>query len=310
MPCTYDVIPGESGPLDRLVDEGSGLSLLVSRIGAEMVGLRRRGRPGWVGFLHRDGETGKPAGGWANHATVMGYFVHRLWQQRSVYRGREIRGGTHGFIRHFVFDAPKVSDDASSITYTVSPDRIPPDAYPLRVGLELTYSLAGGRLTVTFRFLNGEANPAHLGFGLHPGFAVSSLDTFRLHLPAGDYVRYFAPDNFLDGRTEVIPFAGGEMPFDRQKLEGSYLLGLENIAQREFVLEDPPSGRVVRLDFSGVPYMTLWSNAPTFICIEPCWGLPDSCPQLPFEQKVGIQTVPAGGELSASFSITPDFLDP
>ena len=30
----------------------------------------------------------------------MGYFLHRLKDERSLYRGQEIRGGTHSFLRH------------------------------------------------------------------------------------------------------------------------------------------------------------------------------------------------------------------
>lgn len=41
-----------------------------------------------------------PSEGWANHATVMGYYLHRLKNRRSLCHGREIKGGTHGFLRH------------------------------------------------------------------------------------------------------------------------------------------------------------------------------------------------------------------
>jgi len=51
--------------------------------------------------------------------------------------------------------------------------------------------------------------------------------------------------------------------------------------------------------------MTLWSDLGPFLCIEPCWGLPDSNPQKPFEEKIGIQHIPAGGTLDASFTIRP-----
>ena len=51
-------------------------------------------------------ETGPPEKGWGNHATVMGYFLHRLLGERTLYRGVELRGGNHGFLRSFTFDAP------------------------------------------------------------------------------------------------------------------------------------------------------------------------------------------------------------
>jgi galactose mutarotase-like enzyme len=47
------------------------------------------------------------------------------------------------------------------------------------------------------------------------------------------------------------------------------------------------------------PYLTLWSDGNAFVCIEPCWGLPDHQEQRPFENKLGIQIVPPRGTLEA-----------
>src|SRR6185503_18422219 len=85
---------------DVLTDEENGLRLVVSRLGAEMISLARRNSAGdWTGFLYRDNDATKPEEGWANHATVMGYFLHRLKDGRSLYRGHLIEGGTHSFLR-------------------------------------------------------------------------------------------------------------------------------------------------------------------------------------------------------------------
>ena len=153
--------------------------------------------------------------------------------------------------------------------------RVPREAYPLRVALELTYRLEEDGLRVEFSFMNEEPDlDAHVSFGLHPGFAVSSVKNCRVLLPEGTYVRYHAPGNFLDGREEEVPFAGGEMPFDKAKLPDSYLLGLERVPKRFFALEDAALGRRIDFDFAAVPFLTLWADQDTYICIEPCWGLP------------------------------------
>ena len=84
----YKSLEQDGSTLDVLEDFGGGLRIAVNRLGAELTSLARRDSTGtWQGFLIRDGETSKPVSGWANHATVMGYFLHRLWQERSTYRG-------------------------------------------------------------------------------------------------------------------------------------------------------------------------------------------------------------------------------
>lgn len=115
--------------LDVLTDDERGLRIIVSRLGAELVSLARRNAKGhWLGFLHRDNDISQPASGWGNHATVMGYFLHRLKDEKSLYRGQEIRGATHSFLRHKTFSE-------------VAVDR-PPRAHRSPTGFRLTTSRA------------------------------------------------------------------------------------------------------------------------------------------------------------------------
>jgi galactose mutarotase-like enzyme len=149
---------------------------------------------------------------------------------------------------------------------------------------------------------------AHIGFGLHPGFAATSFDSFRFEIPAGVYRRHFSPRNYLSGETEDIHFAGGEMPFERAKLPGSFILEFIDVPNRIFTFSDPTSDHVVELDLTTVPYLTLWSDGGPFLCVEPCWGLTDHHEQRAFEDKEGIQRIPAGQELLASFSFAPQLM--
>jgi galactose mutarotase-like enzyme len=309
MAFLFQTIESPSGTLDRLEDPDQGIRLTIARSGAEPISLARRAVTGeWHGFLWRDGNVEKPVSGWGNHATVMGYFVHRLWKQESIYEGHPLKGGNHGFIRNHPFRSPDVDLTAGTLTYSVDPSEIPAEAYPYRVAMKLVYSIAGGALTMTFRFENLEEHPVALSFGWHPGFAVGSLQTCRLLLPPGTYRREMAPGDFLDGNIEEIRFSGGDMPFEKEHLPGSYLLDLAGVPDRRFVLEAPELGHRVECDYSESPFLTLWSNGDPFLCVEPCWGLPDSNPPVPFEQKKGIQRIAARGTLIASLKVTPSFL--
>lgn len=291
---------------DVLTDEKNGLRLIVSRLGAELVSLARiNGAGEWIGFLYRDNDLSGPSQGWANHATVMGYYLHRIKNERTLYRGQEIRGGTHSFLRGKIWHRVESNRD-DELTYRITPEDFSATEYPLQVSLDLTYRIEAERVSVSFRFKNHEPElTAHVGFGLHPGFAATSFESFRFEMPAGLYRRHFSPDNYLSGETEDIQFAGGQMPFEREKLPGSYILELVDVPDRGFTFSDPPSGRTVALDLAGVPYLTLWSDGGPFLCAEPCWGLTDHHKQRAFEDKEGIQKILAGGELLAGFGFEP-----
>lgn len=300
MPQTHEIRESHGHILDVLTNVDQTMSIAVSRRGAELVSLVRDD----VGFLWRDGDVSKNPSGWNNHATVLGYYVHRLLGEVTAYHGKTIRGGTHSFLRHAIFPAPEVGE--GKLTYRLSSDTFEPEQYPFRVDFTLTYVLRDIALEVIFRFDSHESQHTHVSFGLHPGFGVTSLAGARVHLPPGKYRRHLAPENFLSGEIQEFDFAGGLMPFDKSALPDSYLLDLADVADRTFILEDPATGRRVTLDFAQAPYLTLWSDGNTFICIEPCWGLPDHHDQRPFELKEGIQTISPMGHLERSFRILPE----
>ena len=289
--------------LDLLADPQTSLQIMVSRLGAELVSLAKGEGDDAVGFLYRDGDVSQAASGWNNHATVMGYYLHRIKEERSLYRGHLIRGGTHSFLRHKTFKAPEFCPKAGTLTYRIEPEEIMPEEYLGKVALALIYGLENGALKVTFQFENRDpVQSAHVSFGLHPGFAVDSLESAEVILPSGTYVRHLAPDNFLSGETIEFEHVTGPMPFPKSELPGSFLLELKHVPLPVFELRS--GKRRVALGFEEVPFVTLWSDGGPFVCIEPCWGLPDHHQQRPFELKAGIQEIPAGGKLKRGFSIT------
>ena len=300
----------ENQNLDILTDEENGLRIIVSRLGAELVSLARVNEAGeWTGFFYRDNDLSAPPQGWANHATVMGYYLHRLKDGRSLYRGREIKGGNHGFLRSktWHFAGTSVRGSGASLEYRITPNDFSADEYPLKVSVALTYRIDANKVGALFEFRNEETElDAHVSFGLHPGFAATSFESFHLQMPRGLYRRHFSPRNYLSGQTRDIEFAGGEMPFSKTELPGSIILELLDVPRRQFSYVDPPSGRWVILDLAGVPYLTLWSDGGPFLCIEPCWGLTDHQQQRPFENKEGIQIIVPGDVLRASFGMAPE----
>src|SRR6266550_6317074 len=124
--------------LDVLTDEEDGLRIIISRLGAELISLARINQAGeWIGFLYRDDHLSAPSQGWANHATVMGYYLHRLKDGRSLYRGREIKGGNHGFLRSktWHFAETSLQGSGASLEYRIMPNDFSADEYPLKVSV-------------------------------------------------------------------------------------------------------------------------------------------------------------------------------
>lgn len=289
----------------ELADQANGSRILADHAGAELVSIARKGPDGeWHGYLYRDGDFSVPPDGWKNHATVMGYYIHRLLGERSLYDGEEIRGGNHSFLRAKQFADPEVIlQDRATMRFHLPANRIEKSEYPRKVDFWLEYSLAADHLEVRFIFKNLEPDrPAHLSFGLHPGFAVSSIENARVILPKGAYRRHLAPGNFLSGETVDFVSAGGSMSYKPFELPGSFLIEPLDWEESVVRLHDYGVNREIEVDLTETPFFTIWSDLHPFVCIEPCWGLPDNHEQKPFEQKTGIQVVPPQGTFTRSCS--------
>ena len=242
----------EEQHLDVLTDERNGLRIIVSRLGAELVSLARINEEGvWAGFLYRDNDLSTPSKGWANHATVMGYYLHRLKDGHSLYRGREIKGGNHGFLRSKTWQllGTSIHESGASLEYRITPNDFSAEEYPLKVGVNLTYKIDAGKVCVLFEFRNEEPElTAHVSFGLHPGFAATSFESFHLQMPRGLYRRHFSPGNYLSGQTRDIEFAGGEMPFPNRNFPAPLSWSSWMCPGDNSPTVDPPSGHWVTLD--------------------------------------------------------------
>ena len=288
--------------LHEMVDDESGFRMIVDSLGAELVSVAQRQGDGdhWRGYLYRDGLVAAPAQGWKNHATVMGYFVHRLKNEQTDYEGDIIRGGNHGFLRHKTFSTSEVLiQDRGTLSFRLSSTEIEPTEYPRKVSFGIDFALLGNEVEVVFGFRNEAADrPAHVSFGLHPGFAVTSVEQARVILPRGSYRRHLAPGNFLSGEVRDFESDGRHFPFKAFELPDTFLIEPLETEENVVRLRDLVDGHEVEIDLSDAPYFALWSDLNPYVCVEPCWGLPDHQAQEPFTQKLGIQVIPAGGTLT------------
>jgi galactose mutarotase-like enzyme len=306
MGFEHRVFEQDGHRVHEIADSESGYRIQVNNLGAELVSIARHATDGGSdGYLYRDGELKPAPQGWQGHATVMGYFLHRIKGEKTLYEGDEIRGGNHGFLRHKTFADPKIElADRATLSYSLPADQILSVEYPRKVSFRIDYTLHRDTVEVTFIFHNEERErQSHVSFGLHPGFAISSFERARVILPRGTYRRYLAPNNFLSGETVEFESDGATMPIKPFELPGLFLL--ETIEADSYVVNmlDYGRNRQVEVDLSDAPYFTIWSDLNPFICIEPCWGLPDHEDQRAFEKKLGIQAIPPQETFTRRFSM-------
>lgn len=85
----------------------------------------------------------------------------------------------HGFARDRPWQLAG-SADGQGVSLSLEQDATTLAAYPFRFRLQLDYRLAPGQLEITVQVENRGTEPMPFSFGLHPYWAVSSLDGVRL----------------------------------------------------------------------------------------------------------------------------------
>ena len=102
----YEVRLGEDSQVDCLLDKESGSSLMLKRLGGELIGYRitDSAKGTEIPLLYRDSLADEPELGWKGHATVLFPIVGGLKNKASMLGTTTIRSpGNHGIARHSNF---------------------------------------------------------------------------------------------------------------------------------------------------------------------------------------------------------------
>ena len=233
--------------------ENETLCLTVSDRGAELQTLERREAPG-ISLLW-DGKKEH----WPRRAPVCFPWCGRVEENWFLEQGRRYEGlPQHGFVRDMEHRLTERRED--SLTFQLDwpgDDRL----WPWAFSLETRHALVGNVVESTCSAINrsGERMPVQLGF--HVGLACPFTPGRALK----DYcVRFEKPE---------APGGGCLFPLDEHSFDEDSIC-MPGIASEWLQVEEKDTGRYLRVETKGWPYVLLWSalGTPGFVCIEPWTG--------------------------------------
>ena len=220
--------------------ESSACRIMVNRTGAELISLARREFRRLAGLSlsgRRDGRAGFRLGkpchcdGLLSASPLEGT-VSLSWCADS-------RWQSWIPLRHFVFDPPEVTERA--LLYRVPVSRVPPRRLSAQGFSGVELSIVGGWPTRGIFFTNEEPElDAHVSFGLHPGFAVSSVKTCRCSFPRALMCGIMHRGIFSTGARRQSLSAAARCPLIRRSCRIPTCLVWSG-SERVFVLEDAAS---------------------------------------------------------------------
>lgn len=274
------------------------MTVVISPVGAEMQSVTAANGTDYLW----DGDPQF----WPQHAPVMFPICGGLKNDEYHYNGKTYSLAKHGFGKYETFEVESHSE--TEAVFLLRSNEKTLAVYPFAFELRIGYALNGKSIVVTYDVKNPSADPLYMSIGAHEAYAC----------PEGiqDYEVVFSqpetllttprPMNSYD--TELIMENQTVLPMDYKYFHIDALIFKKCVKSTSVQLRHKKTGRGVRVDFEGFPYLLIWTKPNTqapYLCIEPWCGIsdtPDTTGDI--TQKEGINRVEGGGTFHRVHTIT------
>ena len=250
------------------------LTIEVSEHGAELTSLRCDGREYlWNG----------DAAYWNRHSPVLFPAVGKPYNNELHVDGKSYPMKQHGFARDSEFE--QVESNRGLCFRMKDTDRH--EVYPYRFGLEVTYSIHGNELTVSWYVENKDERIMYYQIGAHPAFLLPDYNPMdNIH----GYVKYYDFNHpvepllvwELEDGNRVARADGGlllpnMMPIKNDTFAHDALM-IEDGQVNEATLYDKHGDKVVSVYSFDADAFGIWAphkEGCPFVCLEPWQGICD-----------------------------------
>jgi galactose mutarotase-like enzyme len=248
---------------------------------------------------------------WPRQSPLLFPIVGNLPGKTFTFGGKSYTLDNHGFVRGREFLPVEEKKDRLSFAFTADDASLA--IYPFRFTLTAGYAVSGATLTVSWEVRNSDEKTMYFSIGAHPGFRAPLVpgekrEDYDLVFEKKETVKrhFLTTDNVLSGESAVF-LDGSDSTAVTPDLFEKGAVVLKDHVSRSVTLRSRKSGRFVRVDFPGFPFLGIWSpkgDCP-FVCIEPWHGvmpLADSTRDI--TKKEGVLSLEAGGKFSTRYTVT------
>lgn len=264
------------------------LKLQVKLFGAELVSVYHK-------ELEREILWHGDEAYWGQSSPHLFPIVGKVFEGKYKVDGKTYELPQHGFLRRQ--NSELIIEEKNRLVFLFESTEETLKVYPYKHAVEVSYTLIGNRVEVSWKVINKDSKKMYYSIGAHPGFAIDK---------SHDYVVEYE----VDGPTQQIILGDGyikelvdidvkplEINEDTFKNDAVMYTGIESVS-----LVDKTTGYRIRCDFKGFEYIAIWSTLKTgsmapFVCLEPWRGILDDFGGYDdISQKRGIQSIDPGQE--------------
>jgi galactose mutarotase-like enzyme len=218
---------------------------------------------------------------WSKHSPVLFPIVGTLKHDTYYFEEKPYKLLRHGFARDMNFSITAQTE--TSITFTLLSDESTLAKFPFKFEFNISYTLTGSKLNVTYNVVNTGEGDMYFSIGGHPAFKLP-LNNLAAY---NDYYLAFSKNENADrwpindeGLIKNTPVAllknTNQLPLTKALFLKDALV-FKKLQSGKLKLVSVNDGDIFEFDFTGFPYLGLWAaKGADFICIEPWCGIADS----------------------------------
>lgn len=251
---------------------------------------------------------------WGRYAPILFPIVGRVNNNKYRIGNKEYSLSQHGFARDMNFNI--IEKNSDNILFKLSWNQETLKVYPYKFELFVNYAIKDNSVDISCGVKNTDDRDIYFSIGAHPGFNCP-MESENEVLNFEDY--YFEFErveniNKMSKNSEELKKRKSEAFMKNTsiiKLSKEFFaddaIVFERLKSNSIALKNTKNNDSVTVDFTGFPYVGLWSkpDGAPFVCIEPWFGHSDYEDfEGDFREKDGIIRLEVNEEFHCKYSIS------
>ncbi|MDU1054254.1 aldose 1-epimerase family protein [Clostridium baratii] len=248
---------------------------------------------------------------WKYHAPILFPIVGKVKDGEYRACGQTYKLPQHGLARVSEFNMIDKTDDSITFELKYSEDTL--KVYPYKFSLRINYTLIDNGVKVTYSVKNLDDKIIYFSIGAHPAFMcpIEKNETmndyyFEFNEVENKSIMLLNSNGYFKHEKEPYLNNSNIIPLSKEVFKNDALV-FENLKSNKISLKSKNHNKSLTMDFTGFPYMGLWSKATgaPFVCIEPWFGHADFYDfSGEFKEKEGIQSLDVNDTFTCSYTLT------
>ena len=248
---------------------------------------------------------------WKYNAPVLFPIVGKVNGGKYKVDGIEYELPQHGLARTREFKLIEKSE--SRIVFELRYDEETLKVYPFKFILRIGYTLMEYGVETSYEVINNDNKDIYFSIGGHPAYMcpINQGESFEDYYFEFDKVEKSSKillnsNGLFTKNKELFMENSKELPLSIEIFKDDAIV-FNDLKSNKISLKSRKSDKSVTMDFSGFPYLGLWTK-PTgapFVCIEPWFGHADYEDfNGDFKDKEGINKLAVGERFKAAYLVT------